>query len=157
MKDAGCIELGYGIETLGDNLLEMHHKQITNEEIYTAVHTAKKVGIKTRLFFMIGLPGQDENLADDIISFIKECKPDGVNLSTFVPYPGLDIYNNSSKYGMEINEDDWTKFVITKGLYGSELDDPFVYKHDKLTDNQLRVLRKQLLEYFAEHNLTHNK
>ena len=157
MKKAGCIELGYGIETLGDNILKMHHKQITNKEIYSAIYTARKVGIKTRLFFMIGLPGQDINIADDIIAFIDECKPDGVNLSTFVPYPGLDIYENPDKYGIEINEHNWTKFVITKGLYGEEADDPFIYKHDKLTDEQLRSMRKKLLTYFAEHNLTHNK
>lgn len=157
MKDAGCYEIAYGIETLDDKVLEMNNKQITNEEIHKAISTAKSVGLKTRLFFMIGLPGQDINIAMDIINFIEECKPDAVNLSTFVPLPGSDIYNNPEKYGIVISTEDWNKYIMSKGLYGTEVDDPFIFTHDKLTDLQLRMLRKQLLEYFAQHNLVYNK
>ena len=157
MKEAGCYEIAYGIETLDDKVLKMNNKQITNEEIHEAIINAKSVGLKTRLFFMIGLPGQDVNIADDIISFIEECQPEAVNLSTFVPLPGSDIYNNPEKYGIKISTEDWNKFIMSKGLYGTEMDDPFIFTHDKLADCVLRALRKQLLEYFANHNLIYNK
>lgn len=157
MKDAGCYEIAFGIETLEDEILEMNNKQITNDQIHLAVQAAYMVGLKTRLFFMIGLPGQGLTVADDIIAFIKECNPTAVNLSTFVPMPGSDIYNNPKKYGIEILEQDWSKYTMSKGLYGNELEHPFIFKHDKLTDEQLREQRKKILEYFAEHNLSYNK
>jgi radical SAM superfamily enzyme YgiQ (UPF0313 family) len=157
LKYAGCYEIAYGIETLEDEVLEMNNKQITNEQIQKAVATAKEVGLKTRLFFMIGLPGQGITMADDIIKFIEECKPDAVNLSTFVPMPGSDIYNNPSKYGIKINTDDWNKYIMSRGLYGNEAEEPFIFTHDKLTDDELRMLRKKLLEYFSNHNLVFNK
>ena len=157
MKDAGCYEIAYGIETLEDEILELNNKQITNEQIQEAVYTAKEVGLKTRLFFMIGLPGQGINIADEIIAFIKECKPTAVNLSTFVPLPGSDIYNNPSKYNIEIIEKDWHNYIMSKGLYGTETEDDFIFKHDKLTNEELKFSRKKLLEYFDEHNLVYNR
>jgi radical SAM superfamily enzyme YgiQ (UPF0313 family) len=157
MKDAGCYEIAYGIETLDDKVLKMNNKQITNKEIHEAISNARLAGLKTRLFFMIGLPGQDIHIADDIINFIEECKPEAVNLSTFVPLPGSDIYNHPEKYGIKISTENWKNYIMSKGLYGTETDDPFIFTHDKLTDDELRMLRKQLLEYFAQHNLIYNK
>jgi len=157
MKDAGCYEIAYGIETLEDKILKMTNKDITTEQMIQAIKNAHSVGLKTRLFFMIGLPGQDINIADNIIKFIEETKPSAVDLSTFVPMPGSDIYNNPSKYGIEIMEQDWSKYTMSKGLYGNELEHPFIFKHDILTDDELRMLRRKILEYFNGHNLIHNR
>lgn len=157
MKNSGCYEIAYGIESLEDKTLMLNNKQITNVEILNAVNTAHKVGLKTRLFFMIGLPNQDDDIADKIIEFIERVKPNAVNLSTFVPMPGSDIYNNPSKYGIKLFENDWSKYVISKGLYDNELSEDFMYDHDKLSNEKLKSLRKKLLEYFNSHNLVYNK
>ncbi len=157
MKDAGCYEIGYGIETLGDTILEFNNKGITEKEIKTAILTTHEIGLKTRLFFMIGLPGQDINIADNIIKFLEEVKPTAVNLSTFVPLPGSDIYNSPDKYGVTILTKNWSEYVMSKGLYGTEVEDDFIFKHDILTNEQLKALRKQLLEYFEKHNLIYNR
>jgi radical SAM superfamily enzyme YgiQ (UPF0313 family) len=157
MYDAGCYEIAFGIETLEDKVLEMTNKQITTQQMVKAISDAHSVGLKTRLFFMIGLPGQDENIAENIIQFIEETHPTAVNLSTFVPMPGSDIYNNPSKYGIEIIEQDWSKYTMSKGLYGDEVNHPFIFKHDKLSDQQLRDAREKILKYFAQHNLIFNK
>ena len=157
MKDAGCYEIDYGVETLSDNVLELSNKQITVEQIYQAVENAKFVGLETRLFFMIGLPSQDANIADDIINFIETAKPDAVDISTFIPFPGSDIYNNPEKYNIKILTKDFTKYVITQGLYGDEAERSFIFEHDILSDEQLRALRKKLLLYIKNYNLILNK
>lgn len=157
MKQAGCYEVAFGIETLEDKVLEMTNKQITTLQMIAAIDDAHFAGLKTRLFFMIGLPGQDKDIADNIIQFIDETHPTAVNLSTFVPMPGSDIYHNPSKYGIEIIEQDWSKYTMSKGLYGDEMNHPFIFKHDKLTDEELRAARKKILEYFEQHNLIYNK
>lgn len=156
LKDAGCYEISYGIETISDEVLELNKKDVTVEEMYEAIDNAKAVGLKTRLFFMIGLPGQDENIADEIIQFIERTKPDAVDISTFIPFPGSDIYNDPAKYGIEITNKDFSDFIMTRGLYGDEAEKSFIFKHDKLSDEQLKHLRKQLLKYVRKYNLVLN-
>lgn len=157
MKDAGCYEIDYGIETISDNVLELNNKQITVKQIYQAVENARLAGLETRLFFMIGLPGQDINIADDIINFIEIAKPNAVDVSTFIPFPGSDIYNNPQKYNIKILTKDFTKYVITQGLYGDEAERSFIFEHDILTNEELKSLRKKLLLYIKNYNLILNK
>ena len=157
MKEAGCYEIDYGIETISDNVLELNNKQITVDEMHVAIKNAKDVGLKTRLFFMIGLPGQTLAVADDIISFIETVQPDGADISTFIPFPGSDIYNNPQKYGIEILTKNFTKYFITQGLYGNEAERSFIFKHDILSDDELKGLRKKLLNYISKYNFILNK
>ena len=156
MKDAGCYEINFGIETLSDDVLEMANKEITIEQMHIAIENAKIAGLKTRLFFMIGLPGQDINIANDIIKFVNETKPDAIDISTFIPFPGSDIYNNPGKYGIELKDMDYSDFVITRGLYKDEAKKSFLYKHDKLSEKQLLQLRKKLLNFVKERKLILN-
>jgi anaerobic magnesium-protoporphyrin IX monomethyl ester cyclase len=156
MKDSGCYEISYGIETISDEVLEINRKNVTIEQMYEAMDNAKAAGLYTRLFFMIGLPGQDADIANEMIKFIERTKPDAVDLSTFVPYPGSDIYNDPAKYGIEITNKDFSDYVFTRGLYGHEAEKSFIYKHDKLTEIQLIKLRKQLLRYILKYNLILN-
>ena len=157
MKNAGCYEIDYGIETISDDVLEIVNKGITIDEMYEAISNAKEAGLKIRLFFMIGLPGQTIDIADDIINFIEKTRPDGVDVSTFIPFPGSDIYNNPKKYKIKILTKNFTKYVITQGLYGDEAERSFIFKHDILTDDELKSLRKKLLRYISDYNFTLNK
>ncbi|MFH1181025.1 MAG: radical SAM protein [bacterium] len=157
MKEAGCYEIDYGIESLSENVLKINNKLIKVEDIYAAVKTAKDVGLKIRLFFMIGLPGQNKDEGDKIIKFIEEVRPDGVDVSTLIPFPGCDIYNDPSKYNIEILNRDFSSYVFTLGLYGDEAEKDFIFKHDILSNEELKQERRKILEYIRNYNLTLNK
>lgn len=59
MKKAGCVALGYGIETGSDRLLKMIKKGITTKQIREAIKITKEVGfIHVGMFLMTSLPGQ---------------------------------------------------------------------------------------------------
>ncbi|RKX94404.1 MAG: hypothetical protein DRP84_07110 [Spirochaetes bacterium] len=42
---------------------------------------------------MIGIPYETRKDIEDTIEFIREISPDSVNLCTFTPYPGTELYN----------------------------------------------------------------
>lgn len=157
MKAAGCYEIDYGIESMSSEALKINNKLIRVEDIYTATRTAKEVGLKIRLFFMIGLPGQDKNESGNIIRFIEEIKPDGVDLSTLIPFPGSDIYNDPDKYKIKITNKDFGSYVFTVGLYGDEAEKDFIYQHDILDNEELKRERLKILEYIKAYNLSLNK
>lgn len=154
---AGCYEVDYGIEDISEKVLQINNKKVKVEDVYEAIKTAKDVGLKIRLFLMIGLPGQDKDVSKNMIKFIKETSPDGVDLSTFVPLPGCDIYSNPSKYNMQLLDNDFSNYVFTLGLYGDEAEKDFVYEHDTLTGEELKQKRLEILQYIKSYNLSLNK
>ncbi len=158
MKDAGCDELGYGIESLEQEVLDKCNKKMKVAEAVACLKNARKLKMKTRVFLIIGLPGQDQNVAKNMINFIKDIRPCGVDLSTFVPFPGSDIYKNPSKYGIRIKDNvDFDDFVMTRGLFGDEKNKDFVFVHDKLTSDELKALRDEILSFVKSYNLDLNK
>lgn len=158
MKEAGCDELCYGIESPEQLVLDKCNKNMLISQAYEVLKLVQEAGMKVRIFLIIGLPGQDKNVAKNMIAFIKEAHPSAVDLSTFVPFPGCDIYHNAAKYGIVLNSDiDFNDYVMTRGLYRDEKDKNFVFKHDQLANDQLKDLRAEVLEFIQNYNLVQNK
>jgi radical SAM superfamily enzyme YgiQ (UPF0313 family) len=153
MFDAGCYEMAYGIEDPDQNVLDINNKGIKTKDIYKALATAKRIGLKTRLYLMIGLPGQDKHTASRLIDFIDRVEPTVADLSTFVPFPGSDVYNNPTKYGIRLLDTPWDDYVFTRGLYGDECNKDFIYEHDKLSNDSLKRQRKEVLDYIKKRRL----
>jgi len=156
MRDAGCYELAFGVEDPDQRVLDLHNKGIKSESIYEALATAQEVGIETRIYLMIGLPGQDEHTAKRLIKFIEDVNPTAADLSTFVPFPGSDVYRNPGKYGIHINGTDWGDYVFTRGLYGSEAEKDFIFRHDILSNESLKAQRKIVLDHIKARKLVLN-
>ena len=158
MFNAGCYELDFGIEDVSQNVLDINNKGVNVNEIYEAIHNTKEAGIKVRAFLMIGLPGQESDVSKNMIDFIKKTNPDAVDLSTFVPLPGSDIYNNPEKYNIKLKKQlDFGDYVFTVGLYKDEDERDFVFTHDKLSNEDLKKHRKEILEFIQERNMVLNK
>jgi anaerobic magnesium-protoporphyrin IX monomethyl ester cyclase len=158
MKNAGCDELCFGIESPEQDVLDKSCKNMSIDAAYRVLKSARVHGLRTRIFLIIGLPGQDKKVADNMIAFIKETQPDAVDLSTFVPFPGCDIYCNPAAYHVKVRQDiDLEDFVMTRGLYGDEKNKDFAIVHDKLSDNDLKRLRSEILDFIQSYNLVRNK
>jgi len=158
MRDAGCDEIGFGIESPEPAVLSRCNKKARVEDAYEALRVVRELGMKSRIFLIIGLPGQDLSVATNMITFIKETQPSAVDLSTFVPFPGSDIHQNPADYGITLRDDiDFGDYVMTRGLYGDERNKDFVFKHDILTNEQLKSLRSEVLDFIRDYNLVHNQ
>ena len=105
MRGAGCDELCFGIESPEQRVLDKSNKKMKIEKAYATLSAARRRGLKTRIFFIIGLPGQDADVAANMISFIKATRPDAVDLSTFVPFPGCDIHAHPERYDVRVRAD----------------------------------------------------
>ena len=111
----GCLVVGIGIESGSDMVLDRICKGQTTEQARTAVKLLGKHGIKTKGFFMFGLPGETEKDAYKTIEFAKELKTYGMAYADFyilMPFPGTPIWNDPEKYGIKIIEKDFTKYLV---------------------------------------------
>ncbi len=111
IKKAGCVKIHFGVETGSDYGLKELNKKITLDQIKQTFKLAKKHGIRTIAFFMIGCP--HDKTRDDIlntINFSLKIKADYAVFAVFSPYPDTVSYKNAIEKGI-IKKDLWKEFL----------------------------------------------
>jgi radical SAM superfamily enzyme YgiQ (UPF0313 family) len=107
----------------------------------------KKVGLKSRLFFIIGLPGEKQGFSKRLEEFLCEIDPDGVDISTLVPYPGSPIFHDPQQWGIKLKgtsfPEEFEKYHMTLGLIEKEKRRPLVFEHDFLSEETIQNEREE--------------
>ena len=107
MKQSGCIEVSFGIESASPKVLKHNHKGYSEPgAAYEAVRCAKAVGLRVRAYFIIGLPGEDRISVRQTEEMIGKLECDAVNIFSFIPYYGCDIQQNPQNYDFHLIDDD---------------------------------------------------
>ncbi len=106
LKKAGCDFMNMAIEsgnpTVRNQVLK---RNISTEKIITAFTLARKYGIRTASFNMIGLPNEDMSALWDTIHLNKVLQPERIMCTVFMPFPG-------TKLGEECLEAGWLEHPI---------------------------------------------
>lgn len=119
-KRAGCWHISFGIESGDQAVLDRIKKNITLEQVRTAVEMTCKAGISTKGYFMIGHPGETLETIQKTIDFSKSCGIDYFQMSYVAPLPGTELYHTAGEWG-EFNPDwaglnIWNPVFIPRGL-----------------------------------------
>jgi radical SAM superfamily enzyme YgiQ (UPF0313 family) len=134
MKRAGCVEIGVGVESGSQKILDIVDKNETVEQNSAFVELCKEVGILTNVFIMIGLPGETYETVEETRRWMESVRPHKFGFNIFMPYAGTPVYKNPDRYDIEIfnvpEERSWVKgrqgeyesFVATNELSRSEIE-----------------------------------
>jgi pyruvate-formate lyase-activating enzyme len=93
VKLLGIEEFGMGVEVVSDKMLKLVDKNCTTEQEYKALQLCDKYDMRLRASLMVGLPTQDVEDYEETLEFIKNGKPQNVNVSVFLPFPGTKLYD----------------------------------------------------------------
>jgi len=110
MKAAGCGRLLFGIESGVDLLLENVNKTFTTERVRHAVNLCRAERISTVGLFMIGLPGETEEMTWQTIDFACGLGLDFAKFAITIPYPGSQMFDDLRAEG-RLDRDDWENFT----------------------------------------------
>ncbi len=91
MKKAGCVYVAFGIESANQDVLNKTKKGLIIEKAKPIVQAAKRAGIKTGVFFIIGLPGDTFERFKQSLDYAIALKADEIRFYNLVPYPGTEI------------------------------------------------------------------
>jgi radical SAM superfamily enzyme YgiQ (UPF0313 family) len=110
LKVSNVKRITLGIEDINDQVLKNTGKDQNFNQISNAVKILKQLDYIIHSNFIIGLPAQTKEhvLAD--IKFTKNL--DFFNFSFLKPFPGSNIYNTPSKYGLSILTKNWELYTI---------------------------------------------
>lgn len=112
MKAAGCVEVGFGIESFDQTVLDALRKQTTVAQNVAAVHMSHEAGLAVHLFMMISTPGETTTTVKANITALEQLgdRFSRMLLSTLMPYPGSAIYRDPARFGALLIEPDPTMY-----------------------------------------------
>ena len=104
MKSAGLYAVKYGIESAVQKLVDNANKDLNLKKAEEMIEYTNKIGIKTHLTFMFGLPGETHETIQKTIDFALRMNPESVQFSITTPFPGTSYYKDLNKRGMLLSK-----------------------------------------------------
>jgi radical SAM superfamily enzyme YgiQ (UPF0313 family) len=138
MKQVGCHTIMMGVESASDEILEKHRKGIKRADVERAFALARKVGLRTVGYFIIGLPGDTYETIDRTIQFAIDLDPDFASFSAATP-----TWNTSMRD--EIVENGW---LTASGVETVAKDFDPLWKPPVVSREDLTRLRGQAMRRF---------
>ena len=133
MRQAGCWQIDYGLESGNQEVLNKMKKGITLEQSEKAIRMTKKAGMKTRAYIIIGMPGETKKSIDDTINFVKKLPLDVAIFYSVVIYPGNELYEIIKKEG-KLKHEDFSQYSSLIDVDNAKLH----YVPDGLTEDYIK-------------------
>jgi radical SAM superfamily enzyme YgiQ (UPF0313 family) len=105
MRSSGCVEVGVGLESGSQRILDTVNKGETVGKNLEAVRLCHSLGMRVKGFLIIGLPGENMESVQETIDFLKSADLDDVDISIYKPYPGSFIYKNRKAFDIDFADD----------------------------------------------------
>lgn len=139
MKRAGARMLMVGFEFGTQHALDAVKKGVTLEQSKRFSETAHRLGFIQHGCFMVGAPGETEDMVRKTIKFATSLPLDTVQFSGICAYPGTELYEWAKQNGFLIAKD-WPEWVDGNGEQITLLDYPQLKKQriDALIDEGLK-------------------
>jgi radical SAM superfamily enzyme YgiQ (UPF0313 family) len=118
MKQAGCWEISFGLESGSQEMLEKMVKSAKIKDSKHALKLTAEAGIRSKGLFMLGYPGETVESIEETKQFVRDIPMTIMNLTKFTPYPGSPIYHEL--YGTNIRDDHWDKMNGMNFLWSPE-------------------------------------
>lgn len=91
MKQAGCHTIIFGVETANPALLKQYRKGYSLEQVTRIFALARALRIRTVATFLLGLPGETRESAEETIEFARKLPVNFASLNVAVPRMGTDL------------------------------------------------------------------
>jgi len=130
MRSSGLYAVKYGIESANKHVLSRCRKGANLKKARRMVKVSKDLGIKVHLTFCLGLPGESIESVEETAAFCREVKPDSLQCSLAVPFPGTEFFN-LMRSAKQIVSERWDDYDGNRCC---------VHKTEKLEPGQLEEL-----------------
>ena len=99
MRDAGCVFISYGIESMSDKVLDSMNKKTTRQQIERALKLTYDSGIGIQGNLIFGDTGETIETVEESLEWWRRHRRYFVCLSIVQGYPGTKLYKDAEKLG----------------------------------------------------------
>lgn len=159
-KDAGCVDVAVGLESVSEQAISIMHKQIKLSKVRDFFTHINKIGIGLRVHIIVGLPGEPKDMVKQTIAFLEEFKISSVLAGILTPMPGSEFYSDPERFGMRITSRNWDDYSNVFASFDENERPKMVFEYKKdvpwgksLSNDEIIDNYLQLQSYFRERNL----
>jgi anaerobic magnesium-protoporphyrin IX monomethyl ester cyclase len=150
MKEAGCLQIGYGVESVSQSILNNMNKRINAEMIVPVIKMTQEAGIEPIIQYMYGYRGENDQTIAATVKFFKEIDHPFVGFTTTL-IPGTKLYQEGIQKGLIQDEEDYLLRLDS----GYNLNGALINMTDFSDEEYLR--KKRLLMMKVSHNYYRKK
>jgi radical SAM superfamily enzyme YgiQ (UPF0313 family) len=111
LKEGGCHQVMFGIESGSRRILKVLRKDIDLERTRGAVEVARAEGLEVRAAFIFGTPGETEETCTETIDYALSLDADLAIFNITTPYPGTQLYHWAEQNG-RLQTYDWWEYEL---------------------------------------------
>lgn len=101
LREANCKLVYMGVECGNERYRKKYmNRHLSNEQILEAFRLARKNGVATLSFNMVGLPFETLSEIEETLSINEMIEPDFLGCYIYTPFPGTELYSISKKAGL---------------------------------------------------------
>ena len=142
MADAGCCSIHVGIEAGTERVRKLMNKKLDLPKARRALAEARRLGIETRGYFMLGYPGETREEMEQTMRLARDLPLDWASFSITQPMPRTGIYDDLLAQGPE-QGDYWRDYTLLKLSRP-----PGYFESEGLDAGQLEALLRQAYRGF---------
>jgi len=147
LKEAGCVNLLFGIESGNDEILKLINKKTTCDSIRRKVEVVNSVGIPWIGFFIMGYPEETKENMMETLRFMRELSPNYAEINIFNPLPGTKTWDELEKKNLVESDMDFSKHSQASA-------ENFFVKD--MTKEEFKDLALFMAKEFDKHNRGHD-
>jgi radical SAM superfamily enzyme YgiQ (UPF0313 family) len=139
MKEAGCYQVGMGIESSDDFIRnKIYKRNMSKSQIMNAVRIIKEAGLKISTQFIIGAPLETVETMEATLEMAQKIDADTIMFSILMPLPGTEIKELCERENLVEME----KFKDSQVMYSSP-----VMKSKYATSKQIKSFYNKARNY----------
>jgi len=140
---SGCVHVSFGVESGSPSILAHHamSKRQTPEQIRRALHTAKDAGIRSRIFLIVGFPGETDATVQETLDLVLACPWDEFSVYPLIAYPGTPLHDHPERYGITHVDKNYRDYLQIGRNYRAG----FTIRTDGFDERQVRVWRDRVI------------
>lgn len=152
MKDAGCVFIFYGVESMDQKVLNNMKKALRPEMIIKGIEETLEVGISPGFGFIFGNRGDTKETLKKSVDFLIKYDDfaEKRTIRPVTPYPGSPLYTDAIQSGLLDKDNPAEDFYENKHLNSDLLCCNFTEMSDKEFYEALKWGNKKLMENYYE-------
>ena len=107
MKESGCFRVWIGAESGSQRIIDAMDRRVKVTQVREMIQLAKKYGIETGTFIMLGYPGETEKDIEETIKHLKLSDPDHFTITVAYPIKGTEFFEEIE--ASQITSFNWAK------------------------------------------------